>query len=227
MIVDRVNEVTRDCFNAVLQVRQLEDSALPAPALLHERLRGFIDAVFQRGLQAGFTREDVNDIAYAIVALADEVVLSKSDAIREYWIPNLLQLHYFKENVAGEAFFTRLETIRRDPRRVEVLRVYSLALAFGFQGRYRVRGGELELLTLGETLQRDLLRGRHYDGEVISPSGERPDEALSRRGRAGPLLGISVAAVGLAVLLYFGLHVGVSSATGSVIERIDAAKPPP
>ena len=198
MVVDRVNEVTRDSFNAILQVRQLEDSALPAPAILHQRLRGFIDALFQRAAQAGFTREDVDDVAYAVVALADEVVLSKSDATREYWIPNLLQLHYFKENVAGEAFFTRLETIRRDPRRVEVLRVYSLALAFGFQGRYRVRGGELELLTLGETLQRDLLRGRRYDSEVISPSCDRPDEALARRGRAGPLLGISLAAMGLA-----------------------------
>lgn len=224
--MDRIHEITRESFNAVLQLRQLEDPALPDPKLLHQRLRGFIDAMFQRGAQAGFTREDVDDIAYAIVALADEVVLSKTDAIREYWIPNLLQLHYFKENVAGEAFFTRLETVRRDPRRIEVLRVYYQALAFGFQGRYRVRGGELELLTLTETLQRDLARGRRYEGEVLSPSGERPDEAVARGGRAGPLLGISLGAMGLALLLYFGLRVNVSASAASAVEQLSAAKPP-
>jgi type VI secretion system protein ImpK len=225
--LDRVNDVTRDSFNAILQLRQLEETAFPDPALLHQRLCSYVDALFQRAAQAGFTREDIDDIAYAVVALADEVVLSKSDAIREYWIPNLLQLRYFKENVAGEAFFTRLETIRRNPRRVEVLRVYSLALAFGFQGRYRVRGGELELLTLAESLQRELAGGRRYESEVLSPSGDRPDEAVARGSRSGPMLGISLAAMGLAVLLYFGLRVNVAAGAASAIEQIESARPPP
>jgi type VI secretion system protein ImpK len=224
--MDRINEVTKDCFNAIAQVRQLDDASLPAPELLHQRLRSFIDAMFQRAAQAGFAREDVNDIAYAIVALADEVVLAKSEQVREYWIPNLLQLHYFQENVAGEAFFTRLEGIRRDPRRVEILRVYYLALAFGFQGRYRVRGGELELLTLTDALQRELARGRRFESETLSPNGERPSEALSRSGRSGPLLWVSIAAMGLALVLYIGLRVGVAVSAGSVVERISAANTP-
>jgi type VI secretion system protein ImpK len=99
--MDRVNQLTKDCFNALFQVRQLEESSLPSPENLHVRLRGFVDALFQGGAQAGFTREDVNDIAYAVVALADEIALSKSDRFRQYWLPNLLQLHYFHENVAG------------------------------------------------------------------------------------------------------------------------------
>src|SRR5882724_4465066 len=128
--MDRVNEVTNSCFNALFQVRQREESLLPPPQVLHQQLRRFIDTLFQRAGQLGFTRDDVTDIAYAIVALADEIVLSRSEGLRQYWLQNLLQLHYFHENVAGEAFFTRLEGVRRDPRRVDVLRVYYLALAF-------------------------------------------------------------------------------------------------
>jgi type VI secretion system protein ImpK len=224
--MDRITEVTRDCFNALTQVRQLDDAALPAPELLHQRLRSFVDALFQKAAQAGFSREDANDVAYAIIALADEIALSKSETVRQFWMGQALQLHYFHENVAGEAFFTRLETLRRDPRRAEILRVYYLALLFGFQGRYRVRGGELELMNLVDGVRNDLSRGRKGDGETLSPHGERPSEAMASAGRGGPVLWISLAAIGLAVVLYLGLRISLASAAGGVVERIAAARAP-
>src|SRR5207237_4035065 len=111
--------------------------------------------------------------------------VSKCDRFRQYSLPNLLQRHYFHENVAGVAFFTRLEGIRKDPRRAEALRVYYLALAFGFRGKHAVRGGELELLNLTEALHRELGRGRRFESEMLSPRGERPQEALALSGRSG------------------------------------------
>jgi type VI secretion system protein ImpK len=146
--MDRITEVTRECFDALIQLRRLDSGSFPPAAALQPRLRTFIDAMFQRAAQAGFSREDANDIAYAIVSLADDIVLSRSDAARDEWASQSLQLHYFHENVAGEGFFTRLQNLRRDPRRREILHVYYLALLFGFEGRYRVRGGELELLKI-------------------------------------------------------------------------------
>jgi type VI secretion system protein ImpK len=224
--MDRVNELTKDCFNALFQVRQLDEASLPPPEILHQRLRGFVDALFQRAAQAGFSSEEVNDIAYAVVALADEIAVSKSDRYRQYWLPNLLQLHYFHENVAGVAFFTRLEGIRKDPRRNDVLRVYYLVLAFGFRGKHAVRGGELELLNLTEALHRELSRGRRFESEVLSPQGERPQEALALSGRGGPLLWISAAAAGAVVVLYLGLRVAVAASASSIVDRISAASPP-
>jgi type VI secretion system protein ImpK len=221
--MDRITEVTRDCFDALIQLRRVEDASLPEPGALHARLREFVDALFQRASQAGFGREEANDIAYAVVALADEIVLSRSDALREHWAGQSLQMHYFHENVAGEAFFTRLQTLRRDPRRREVLQVYYLALLFGFEGRYRVRGGELELLTLTEELQRDLARARRFDAEVLSPQGERPDDANRARGRGGIILWGALAALALAALIYGGLRISLGSSASAVVERIEAS----
>jgi type VI secretion system protein ImpK len=121
----------------------------------------------------------VDDITYAICALADEVALNAGEPLASGWMGHLLQFHYFRENTAGDGFFQRLETIRRDPRRREVLRVYALCLWFGFQGRYRVRGGELELMNLGESLQREV-GPRPSEIEALSPHGDRPTEALGR-----------------------------------------------
>ncbi len=221
--MDRITEVTRDCFDALIQLRRLDDASLPAPSELHRRLRGFVDAMFQRASQAGFAREDVNDLAYAVVALADDIVMARSEDLRQFWAGQSLQLHYFHENVAGEAFFTRLANLRRDPRRREILQVYALALLLGFQGRYRVRGGDLELLTLVEDLQRELGTGRRFDPEALSPHGERPEEVRGRGRGSGLVLWIALGALGFAVLLYAGLRLSLGMSTDAVVERIDSA----
>jgi type VI secretion system protein ImpK len=223
--MDRITDVTRDCLDALIQVRRLAADSLPAPAALHCQLRTFIDAVFTRAAQAGFSREDANDIAYALVALADDIVISRSEEHRTFWAGQSLQLHYFHINDAGEAFFTRLASIRQDPRRREILQAYYLALLLGFRGRYQVRGGELELLSLVEELQRELGSGRRFDSETLSPHGERPEDSRSGGRRSGLALWIGLGALGFAVLLYAGLRLSIGMSGDAVAARIDSATP--
>jgi type VI secretion system protein ImpK len=213
--MDRVTEIVRDGFNALGQLRDVDDASLPAPEQLHARLRSFVDELLHRAGAAGFGREESNDLAYPIVALADELVLSKrSEALRLFWSGQLLQLHYFQENVAGEAFFTRLAEIRKDPRRAELVLPYYLALAFVFQGRYRVRGGD--------GLARDLARGRAVDVETLSPSGERPSDRLRGAGRGGPLVWIAAGLVALSAAVYVGLRVSLAAQVDAVADRVAA-----
>ncbi len=221
--MDRITEVTRECFDALIQLRRVDAGSVPAPAVLHQGLCRLINALCTRAAQAGFARDEVRDIAYAVVAFADEIVLSLSDTLREAWPGQSLQLHYFHENVAGEGFFTRLEGVRRDPRRREVLQVYYLALRLGFQGRCQERGGDLELTTLTEDLQRDLDRGAPVGTEVLSPHGERREEARSSAQRAALKPWIAIGAIAFAVLLYLGLRVSIGVSTDSAVERIEAA----
>jgi type VI secretion system protein ImpK len=195
----RITEITRDCFNAIAQAREAEEGSLPAPAELHARLRQYVDELLRKAAAAGLGREEANDVAYAIVAL---------------------------ENVAGEQFFVRLEALRKDPRRRELLEAYHLALLFGFQGRYRVRGGELELMGIADALAREVARTRKHDVEVLSPSGDRAADSLGGRGRTGPLLWIAGGAVVLSLVLYLGLRVSLAASTSAVEDRISAAANP-
>jgi type VI secretion system protein ImpK len=218
--MDRLDTITKDCFNALNQIRQLDPVSQPPPEVLHQRLRAFIDAMINRGGEAGFSREDVQDIAYAIVALTDELALNMPGPIRQYWVSRPLQLHYFNENVAGDGFFARLETIRQDPRRFEVERAYYLCLMFGFQGRYRMRGGEVELAGVIEAVQADLQRAREFGGEVLSPHGDRPQEARTAARRELPLVWVSLGAVVLSIALYAGLRISLGNETTSTVNRI-------
>ena len=224
--MERVTDVTKDCFGALLQLSQLEAEASPPADLLHSRMKGLVETLLQRAVDAGYSQSDAQDMAYAIVALADELALNSTDAVREYWMGHFLQFQLFQENQAGDGFFTRLEAIRKDPNRAEVLRVYYLCLLFGFQGRYRVRGGELELLGLTEAIGKDLVRGRQASSEVLSPHAERPADAFSRARQSTALLYWAGGALSVALLLFGGLKLGLASSTSSAIESLAGPKSP-
>jgi type VI secretion system protein ImpK len=219
--MDRVNEATKDCFDTLIRLRQAESADVPPPEVLNHRLRGVIDEVLRRAAVLGFSHQDAQDMAYALVALLDELVLNKPEQYRQFWMSNLLQLHYFNETVAGDSFFNRVNAIRKDPHRSEVLRVYYLCLLFGFQGRYRIRGGELELLSLIDAVQKDLERAQPFDFDVLAPHGERPTESLAKAKRRLSLMSATVAAMVMALLFYAGLYLALDRTTSSMLHDIE------
>ena len=131
--MDKINQITSDCFIALSQLREL-DAPAASPELVHERLRGFVDTMRQRAREESLSTQDADDLAYAIVALADEIAMGKPEPMRGFWMGQPLQLAFFNETLAGEGFFTRLQELRRDARRAGVLRVYYQCLLLGFQG---------------------------------------------------------------------------------------------
>ncbi|PTL83681.1 DotU family type IV/VI secretion system protein [Vitiosangium sp. GDMCC 1.1324] len=218
--MQRVTEATKDCFDAAIRIRNSDAATVPPPEVLHHRLRGVVDEMLRRAAVLGYSHQDAQDMAYALVALLDEVALTRPEPYRSFWMTNLLQLQYFNENVAGDGFFHRLQAIRKDPHRAEVLQVYYLCMLFGFQGRYRIRGGELELMTLIDSVQKDLERAKPFDFDVLSPHGERPTESmLAGKRRISPML-ISLGALALAVLVYGGLMLSLNGTVDTFVNEI-------
>lgn len=217
--MDRVNWVTSECFNAIRQIASADPSALE-PHVVHQRLRGFLDGVLRRGSEAGFAQEDVREMAYAMAALADEVVMSRPGRLRDGWAAQPLQILYFQENTAGENFFRRLDAIRQDPRRADVLRVYFVCLLFGFRGRYQFQGDSFELSSLLESVRTQLGRALTMP-EVLSPEGARPEERLDVVRRV-PVVWLGAGTVVLAGLLYLGLQVSLGERRSQVLEDLSS-----
>lgn len=219
--MDRVNEATKDCFDTIIRLRHAEAAEIPPPEVLNHRLRGVIDEVLRRAAVLGFSHQDAQDMGYALVALMDDIVLNKPEQYRQFWMSNLLQLHYFNETVAGDSFFNRVNAIRKDPHRAEVLRVYYLCLLFGFQGRYRIRGGELELMSLIDSIQKDLERTQPFDFDVLAPHGDRPSENLALAKRRLSLTSAAFAAVAVALLFYGGLYLALDRTASTMLHDIE------
>jgi type VI secretion system protein ImpK len=217
--MDAVDELTSECFNALNQLREYE-GAINSPDLIRERVVGYLDVVKDRARELGIADRDTQDMLYALVALADEVAMTKGEPLRGAWVARPLQLQYFNENLAGEGFFARLEGLRRDRRKSDVLRVYYLCMLFGFQGRYAIRGGEIELMRIIEATRTDLLAGVEITDQ-LSPAGDPPDEPLVQHGGRNPLIWVSLGIFAIAIALFVGLRLSLDTKANNLADRVD------
>ena len=78
---------------------------------------------------------------FVMVALADEIFLNLDWPGREAWQESLLESKLFQSHRAGDVAFQRIDEILRNHEAVytELASLYLMALALGFEGRYRGR----------------------------------------------------------------------------------------
>lgn len=219
--MDRITEITEAVFHALLQLQRSDAVSMPAPELIHQQMCTYLEQGTRLGSKLGVAQQDLDEIRYALAALVDESILTKGGPLREFWLSKLLQLKYFGENVAGDMFFERLTVLRRDPSRVEILKVYYLCLMFGFRGKYRVRGGELELLDVIDAVRNELVRARAIPSDsTLSPNGNRPYEAIADHKRNSLLVWISLASASFSALLYVWLRLSLVDRADQLVQRL-------
>jgi type VI secretion system protein ImpK len=217
--MDRVNKITADCFNAVAQLREL-DFPTTAPDSIHAQFCRYLDEARERAREEGMSERDADDVVYALAALIDSVALSKPEPVHGHWVARPLQLQYFNEFEAGEGFFKRLDELRRDGRRREVLRVYYLCLLFGFQGRYSMGAGELELMKMVESLRPEVERSVE-SADPLSPAGDPPDEPLMRGSGRNLLMWIALGVFAAAIAVFIGLRVSLDRQVADIASRVE------
>jgi type VI secretion system protein ImpK len=217
--MDAVNQITAECFNAIAQLREI-DGPTRSPENVHRRLCDYVDAMRGRAREQGLPQKDADDMAYAIVALIDEVALGRPEPLASYWMSQPMQLHYFHENLAGEGFFARLDEIRKNGRRPDVLRVYYQCLLLGFQGKYSIRGGDLELMRIMDSIKPEIER-KIDPVEELSPAAEPPDEPLVRSSQRNPFLWVALGLFAIAIAVFVGLKLSLDRGVAAIGERVE------
>lgn len=217
-------EIASEALSAVIALRQVGDDPLLSGELLRRQVGEVIERAIAEARGRGWLAEEIDDLLYPIVALLDETALRRGGAVAGAWAADLLQVHYFRENVAGDGFFRRLDRLLAPPRGErwgELALVYFACLGLGFQGRYQMAGGEAELARIYERVAGEL--GLTGPGPALSPSGARPREgAMGRRG-AVPLIGVAVVVLAAAAALVIGLHLQIAGDAARVAGELDGA----
>jgi type VI secretion system protein ImpK len=221
--MDRVIEATEAVFNALAHMQRVDANSSSMFELIHQQFSIYIEQAARSAQRLGFTQQDAEDIKYALVAVTDETILQKGGSLREFWLQRVLQLKLFNEQNAGEGFFTRLETLRRDRQRTDILRVYYLCLLFGFRGQYAIRGGQVELQDIIDRVRDELVKAEAIAPELpLSPRGDRPHEPIADARRNMLLVWFSVAAATASLILYVWFKLDLNSQTSRLIERVAA-----
>ena len=166
-----------------------------------------------RGAQAGLLHTDIEYASYALAAYLDEVIQHSDWSGKQEWAAAPLQRTLFGETRAGAIFFDKLTEVRRSSP-VAVHTFYT-CLALGFQGEYRLRGGDEIKQLLGD-LRREL---RIRVAKQLSLHGRRPDDRGTRTSQL-PYALLALVFVGLAIGCAIGLYFFLGSTMDQATEAL-------
>ncbi|WP_280338065.1 DotU family type IV/VI secretion system protein [Salinicola acroporae] len=139
--------------------------------------------------------------------------------IREHVELHPFQYRYFGVHLAGEGFYDRLDSLRSDVRaNLDVLEVYHLCLALGFEGKYSLENRD-QLRYIANTLGQDIARYRQQSDER-NESWKLPDQVGQLLRYEIPLWVYLLGIVLVCLIVYGGLRWWLGSETDSLIEQI-------
>lgn len=180
------------------------------------KMQAFLADVERQAKKLDASADDIYAVKYAFCAAVDEIILRSQFPIRAAWERCPLQLTLFGDQLAGENFFDKLETLRtQGGARLQALEVFHMCLLMGFQGKYALEGPEkLNYLIgrLGDELAH--MKGRRAG---FAPHWERPDAIANKLRNDVPLWIIGTVFALVALLGYIGLNWNLSRFTAASV----------
>jgi|MudIll2142460700_1097286.scaffolds.fasta_scaffold112526_1 type VI secretion system protein ImpK len=211
------------CTDAFLLIFYIHEGKDPGqPDQLRKEISLLLQDLDKRGRKSGYSDEDLKATRYALCALLDETILNSRWSYKDQWADSPLQLEHFGEHMAGERFFDLLERIRKKgSRKVDLLEVFCLALILGFQGRYKLRGGE-DLNNLIRELVGEIHGHRGGAPRGLAPHWSIPEEAVERPARTVPrwvwITGLT--SILLVILIFVVFKFWLGSAVSEAVSRM-------
>lgn len=96
---------------------------------------------------SSLSHDILKELVYIMAAFADEtfVCMLEWDG-RDYWRDHLMELRFFRSQIAGQSLFHRIDNLvmRSDYGTEELMAVYLMVLSLGFKGRYQMEPGVVE-----------------------------------------------------------------------------------
>lgn len=176
----------------------------------------FVEEFGRNAARQGAASGDIEAAKYAFCAAIDETILGSGFPMRDDWSRRPLQLMTFGQQLAGENFFDKLESLRlRGGAHLQALEVFHMCLLLGFQGKYILEGQEkLHYLSarLGDEIA--AMKGRRGG---FAPHAERPDSIVNRLRNDMPLRLLAVAFLLACTLGYAGFRTSLSTASDAAM----------
>jgi len=163
--------------------------------LLRERVVAEIRAFERNALAAGASADAIRAARYGLCATIDDLVLNTPWGSQSLWTKQSMVSTFYNETWGGERFFDILDHLMKDPERtLDILELFYVCLALGFEGRYRVDGrGPAKLAEIRDSLYRAISRRRGERESALSPHWIGVAAQRRKLGRLVPLWVIGAA----------------------------------
>lgn len=206
-------------FDLVLRLK----AGIVAPSNdLRPKVTGMFDDFEKRAERYRFNHKVVNVAKFGLAAFVDETVLTANFPLRNEWEKNPLQLQYFGEQLAGNKFFDKLESMLGQIEITQdAVEIYYYCMLLGFMGKYAV----YEQDKLVETMQRTanaLVKVGKIKAVDLSPHWVANDQPKPPEKRVMPVwakIG-ALAFVGLGVIVYLVMFLLSSKFLQETVEKL-------
>lgn len=113
------------------------------PEQLHQNLVQIIETQEMQIINTAgsFAQSCYRELQYLMCALADEVLLHKNWAGKQWWADNLLEYKFFNTRNAGDAIFKNIDKllISHDNYKKNLFSSYLYLLSLGFKGKFNLK----------------------------------------------------------------------------------------
>jgi type VI secretion system protein ImpK len=218
----------QEVLTAIERLRSNRES-VPDAVGFRAQIRETLRLVDQQGRQMGYSDDEMRLAIFATVAFLDESVLNSKSPAFASWASKPLQEELFREHVAGEAFFVKLESLLRanDSKNVaDVLEVYQLCLLLGYQGRYTA-GNRGDLQAIKQAIAEKIKRIRGVPAlapDSAPPAGGSPTIKFDPVVRW--LTYLALGCLALALVLFLGFKLSLSSGVSTVADLTSQTSAP-
>jgi type VI secretion system protein ImpK len=159
---------------------------------------------------------------YLVCSLLDEAVLGTPWGSESVWAKQGLLITFHKEAWGGEKFFQALERLIAYPSgNLQLLELMYLCLAFGFEGRYRVReGGRDQLERVRDQLYQTIRAQRGDPEPELSPHWTGVVGSRDPLIRMVPLWVLSAVAAALLLATFTAFNLELHRDSEPVFQRV-------
>lgn len=210
---------TGPIFDLVLRLK----AGIVAPSNeLRPKVAGMLDDFERRAERYRINHKIVNVAKFALAAFVDETVLTANFPLKVEWEKNPLQLQYFGEQLAGNKFFEKLDSMLSQ---IEVtqdaVEVYYYCMLLGFRGRYAIYEEEKFMAIMQKTANALVKVGKIVPVE-LSPNWIANDQPKPPPKRGMPIWAkvSAMAGIGLAVIIYFVMFLLSSKFLQETVEKL-------
>ena len=188
-------------FDLILRLK----AGIVAPSNeLRPKIMGLLTDFEQRAERYRFNHKIIQVSKFALAAFVDETVLTNNFPLKIEWEKNPLQLELFGEQLAGNKFFEKLDSMLKQIETTQdAVEVYYFCMLLGFKGRYAIYEQEKLLATMQETANALVKVGKIKPVE-LSPNWLANDQPAPPKKRGMPVWAKIGAAggLGLAFIVY-------------------------
>ncbi len=163
-----------------------------------------LDEFEKRAERYKFNHKIVQVSKFALASFFDEMILTADFPLKIEWEKNPLQLELFGEQLAGNKFFEKLESMLKQMEVTQdAVEVYYYCMLLGFKGRYAIYEHEKLLATMQETANALVKVGRISSVE-LSPHWLANDQPKPPEKRGMPIWAklTALGGIGLAIIVY-------------------------